>query len=142
MSIQQISVFMENKAGQLAEVTGILAQNGIDLRALHIAETADYGVLRITATRPQDAVSILLEHGFILSMTEVLAVPVPDEPGGLAKVLDILAQAEIDIEYMYSMISRDDRMAYMIFRVGDIKNLEGILADHGIPTATDQQLGL
>ena len=85
MTIQQISVFLENRAGQLAEITTILADHQINMRALHIAETSDYGVLRMIVDRPQKAASLLLEHGFILSMTPVLAVTVPDEPGALGK---------------------------------------------------------
>ena len=87
MAIQQISVFLENRAGQLAEITGVLAQHHIDMRAIHIAETSDYGVLRIIVDQPQQAATVLLEHGFVLSMTPVVAVVVPDEPGALAKVL-------------------------------------------------------
>ena len=97
MTIHQISVFLENRAGQLSEITGILSNNEIDLRAINIAETADYGVLRIIANDPQKASSILLESGFILSMTPVVAVAVPDQPGGLSKLLGILSSAGIDI---------------------------------------------
>ena len=96
MTIHQISVFLENRAGQLADITAVLAENGINLRAIHIAETSDYGVLRIIVDRPQQAAAILLEHGFILSMTPVLAVVVPDVPGSLSKVLAVLAQEGID----------------------------------------------
>ena len=91
MTIHQISVFLENRAGQLAEITGVLAQKGIDLRAINIAETSDYGVLRLIADNPQAAATTLLEQGFILSMTPVVAVGGPDQPGGLAQVLDVLA---------------------------------------------------
>lgn len=142
MNIQQISVFLENRAGQLAEITNILAQNNIDLRAIHIAETTDYGVLRIIASRPQEAASILLNHGCILSMTPVLAAAVPDRPGGLAQLLAILAQANIDIEYMYSMFGNGDGMAYMIFRVADIDHLASVLTANGITPAEEKDLGL
>jgi len=142
MTIQQISVFLENRSGQLSEITGILAQNNIDLRAIHIAETADYGVLRLITAKPQEASKILLEHGFILSMTPVVAVAVPDEPGGLAKLLDILAKAGLDIEYMYSVFGRKDGMAYMIFRVPDIQHLEEILAGEDIVPVGGEALGI
>ena len=142
MSIQQISVFLENRAGQLAEITSVLAQNNIDLRAIHIAETTDYGVLRMIASRPQEAATILLNHGFIVSMTPVVAAAVPDRPGGLAQLLAVLAQAELDIEYMYSMFGRGDGLAYMIFRVKDHEHLETILRSHGVTPAGEEELGL
>ena len=142
MAIQQISVFLENRAGQLSEITKVLAQSGIDLRAIHIAETADYGVLRIITTRPQDAASILLEHGFVLSMTPVIALSVPDQPGGLARVLEILAEANIDIEYMYSVFGLDHGQACMIFRVDNLAQMEKVLAEHGISPLTGEALGL
>lgn len=142
MTIQQISVFLENRAGQLAEITRILAENGVDLRAIHIAETKDYGVLRIVASRPQEAANILLKHGFILSMTPVLAVAVPDHPGGLSKLLDIVVEDGMDIEYMYSMFGQKNGMAYMIFRVADTDCLEKLFAASGIASATGEDLGI
>lgn len=142
MTIQQISVFLENRAGQLAEITGILADNKVDLRAIHIAETTDYGVLRLITANPQEASSLLLEHGFILSMTPVMAVAVPDEPGGLARLLAIFAKEELDIEYMYSVFGRKEGMAYMIFRVSDTQRLEKLLSDNGIATVDGTALGI
>lgn len=142
MTIQQISVFLENRSGQLSEITGLLAEQHIDLRAIHIAETADYGVLRLIAADPQEASRILLEHGFILSMTPVIAVTVPDEPGGLAKLLAILAKAGMDIEYMYSVFSRRESLACMIFRVADIQRMEDILTENGISSVDGGALGI
>ncbi len=142
MTIQQISVFLENRSGQLSEITEVLARNNVDLRAIHIAETSDYGVLRLIAANPQEASSILLEKGFIISMTPVTAVAVPDEPGGLAKVLDILAKAGLDIEYMYSVAGRRNGMAYMIFRVADAEHLAEILTDNGIKPVDGEELGI
>ena len=106
MVIHQISVFLENRAGTLAEITGILSAQHIDLRAIHIAETADYGVLRLIADDSQRASAVLLEHGFILSMTPVAAIAVPDEPGGLNRLLQVLSEQHVDIEYMYSVFGR------------------------------------
>ena len=142
MTIQQNSVFLENRAGQLAEITNVLAQNNIDLRAIHIAETTDYGVLRLIADRAQDAANVLLNNGFILSMTPVVAAAVPDRPGGLAQLLTVLAQADVDIEYMYSMFGRGDGLAYMVFRVKDAEQLETILRSHGVTPAAGPDLGL
>ena len=142
MTIQQISVFLENRAGQLAEITSLLAEHGIDLRAIHIAETTDYGVLRIIASRPQEAANILLSSGCILSMTPVLAAAVPDKPGGLAGLLAVVAQAGIDIEYMYSMFGHGDGLAYMIFRVADAERLESVLTANGVTPAAGEELGI
>lgn len=105
MSINQISIFLENRTGQLAEITGLLAENKINLRAISIAETADYGVLRIIADDADRATSVLLSNGNILSMTPVTVVAVPDKPAGLSEVLSLLADSNIDIEYMYSLLS-------------------------------------
>ena len=142
MAIQQISVFLENRAGQLAEITGVLAQHHIDMRAIHIAETSDYGVLRIIVDQPQQAATVLLEHGFVLSMTPVVAVVVPDEPGALAKVLAVLAQEQIDVEYMYSVFGQVGNLACMIFRVQDIERLTAVLTAAGMTPATGAELGI
>lgn len=142
MGIHQISVFLENRAGQLAEITSILSENKIDMRAISIAETTDYGVLRLIVSEPERTASILLSHGFILSMTPVVAVAVPDEPGGLARVLHILAEAEIDIEYMYAIIGRIAGRAYMIFRVNDEEKFRVTLATSGLATISKEELGI
>ena len=142
MTIQQLSVFLENRAGQLAEITEILAEHGIDLRAIHIAETTDYGVLRLITSAPHEAANILLEKGCVLSMTPVMAAAVPDKPGGLAKLLAVVAQAGIDIEYMYSMFGNGNGMAYMIFRVADVERLEAVLTANGITPAAEKDLGI
>ena len=142
MTIHQISVFLENRAGQLAEITQILAENGIDMRAISIAETADDGVLRRVVDNSERATSILLSKGFILSMTPVLAVAVPDAPGGLAPVLKLLAEGNIDIEYMYSLFTHQDGKAYMVFRVSDEEKFVKLLASNGMETVSNEELGL
>ena len=142
MTIHQISVFLENRAGQLAEITGILAQKGIDLRAINIAETSDYGVLRLIADKPQEAATTLLEHGFILSITPVVAVSVPDVPGGLAQVLDVLANENIDVEYMYSVFGQVNGLAHMVFRVGDTEKLLTVLKSNGVEPISSENLGI
>ena len=142
MTIQQISVFLENRAGQLAEITSLLSENQINMRALHIAETSDYGVLRMIVDRPQKTASLLLEHGFVLSMTPVLAVVVPDEPGALGKILTLLARENIDIEYVYSVFGQVQGQACMIFRVADLDKLAGLLKDNGMPPALHGELGI
>ncbi|MCI8926483.1 MAG: ACT domain-containing protein [Lachnospiraceae bacterium] len=142
MTIPQISVFLENKAGQLADITSILSDNQINMRAINIAETADYGVLRLIVDDASKASSILLEQGFILTMTPVVGVAVPDTPGGLSKVLGVISRAEIDVEYMYSVFGQRDGQACMIFRVADSDALTKLLEANGIGTITGEDLGL
>ena len=142
MSVHQISVFLENRAGQLAEITGVLAEHNIDLRAISIAETADYGVLRMIVDDAARATNILLEKEYILSMTPVVAVAVPDVPGGLAPVLATLAEGNIDIEYMYSLFTHVEGKAYMVFRIGEEEKFKSLLASHGLKTAEAEDLGI
>ena len=140
MSVKQLSVFLENRAGQLAEITALLSENGVDLRAINIAETADYGVMRIIADDARLAASVLSENGFILSVNDVIAVTVPDEKGALSKVLDLMATNGVDVEYMYSVFSRKNGSASMIFRVNDNEKLVEILKANGIGTADAKDL--
>ncbi len=142
MTIPQISVFLENKAGQLADITNVLSENQVNLRAINIAETADYGVLRLIVDDASKASSILLEQGFILTMTPVIGVAVPDTPGGLSKVLTMISQAGIDVEYMYSVFGQKDGQACMIFRVADTDGLAAVLEENGIGAVTGEDLGL
>ena len=140
--VYQISVFLENRAGQLAEISSVLAQNNIDLRAISIAETTDYGILRMIVDDAQKATAILMEHEYLLSMTPVLVVAVPDQPGGLAPVLATLAEGSIDIEYMYSLFTHIDGKAYMVFRVAESDKFVALLANHGIVPCTAEELGI
>ena len=140
MSVHQISVFLENRAGQLAEITKVIADNGIDLRAISIAETADYGVLRMIVDNAEKATGILLQNGYILSMTPVLVVGVPDQPGGLAPVLSVLAEGNIDIEYMYSLFTPEQGKAYMVFRISDEAKFVELMTAHGMQLATAEEL--
>ncbi len=125
MSIQQISVFLENKPGRLAEMTGLLAENNIDLRALSLAETKDFGIARMIVDDVFEAANVLREGGFIANFSPVLAFAVPDEPGGLNKLLLLFNEAQVNIEYMYSFLgSADTKHAYMIFRVAHTDTAE------------------
>jgi hypothetical protein len=137
MTVDQISVFIENKPGTLAELTGIVGDAGIDLRALSLADTADFGVLRLIVDDPGKALELLRAAGFMVSMTQVLAVPIADVPGGLAKVLRILADEKINVEYSYAFITRKQGKAYVILRVENNEFALGILAGIGIITASD-----
>ena len=140
--INQISVFLENRAGQLVEITGILAQGGIDLRAINIAEAQDYGVLRLIADDARKAALLLSENNFVVSVTPVVAVAVSDRAGTLNEVLDDIAQAGIDIGYMYSSFGKEDGIAYMIFRVDEPEKLTEALHAAGIATAEPEELGI
>ena len=140
--VYQISVFLENRAGQFAEITGILAENKIDLRAISIAETADYGVLRMIVDNAEKATSILMQHGYLLSMTPVLVVAVPDQPGGVATILATLAEGNMDIEYMYSLFTHVEGKAYIVFRVAEADKFVALLSTHGIAPSTNEELGI
>ena len=142
MNIHQISVFLENRTGQLAEITHLLAQNHIDIRALSIAETADYGLARMIVDDAHKASAVLLQHGDILSMTPVWAVEVPDSPGGLADLLNVLAGEHIDVEYMYSLFTHKEGHAYMVMRISNEPKFLGALGDRKIRIVSAEELGL
>ncbi|MDR1510089.1 MAG: ACT domain-containing protein [Synergistaceae bacterium] len=140
MTVDQISVFIENKPGTLAELTGIVGDAGIDLRALSLADTADFGVLRLIVDDPDKALELLRKAGFAVSITRVLAVPITDSPGGLAKVLRILADEGVSVEYSYAFITRKQGKAYVILRVENNELALGILTRKGIITAADENI--
>jgi hypothetical protein len=142
MNVNQISVFLENRTGQLAEITRLLADQNIDIRAINIAETADYGVLRMIVDDADNAASILLKHGCILTMTPVTVVGLLDQPASLANLLDIFTVGEIDIEYMYALFTHVKGKAYMVFRVTDDEKLTNLLSSKGIAPVTKEELGL
>ena len=140
--INQISVFLENKAGELSEITKILADNNVNLRAISIAESSDYGVLRLVADDAEQAAKVLMKNGNIISMTPVSVVEVPDRPAGLSDVLAVLTKAEIDIEYMYSLFMQNDGKAYMVFRVADKQKLLDAIKNNGLKTVSEEDLGI
>ena len=142
MNILQISVFLENRAGQLAEITRLLAQEGVDIRALSIAETADYGLARMIVSDANKASSVLLHHGDILSMTPVYAVEVPDQPGGLAELLGLLAENHIDVEYMYSLFAHREGKAYMVLRITNEPMFLSVLGTNRVRIVGMEELGL
>ena len=140
--VYQISVFLENRAGQFAEITGVLAENKVDLRAISIAETADYGVLRMIVDDAEKATAILMQHGYLMSMTPVLVIAVPNQPGGVATVLATLAEGNIDIEYMYSLFSNKEGKSYIVFRVAETEKFVELLKTHDITPCTSEELGI
>ena len=142
MNILQISVFLENRAGQLAEITRLLAQEGVDIRALSIAETSDYGLARMIVSNANQASSVLLHHGDILSMTPVYAVEVPDAPGGLSGLLALLAENNLDVEYMYSLFAHAEGKACMVLKVSNEPKFLSVLGDNRIRVIGMEELGL
>ena len=142
MSIHQISVFLENRTGQLAEITGLLAKNGVDIRAISIAETSDYGLARMIVSDAPKASTVLLEHGDILSMNPVWAVEVPDRPAGLSELLIVLAESNIAVEYMYSLFTHKDGYAYMVLRISDEAAFTEAMNAHGLKIVGTEELGL
>lgn len=119
MFIKQISLFVENKSGRLAEITSIIAKAGIDIRALSIADTTNFGILRMIVDKPDEAEKSLREAGLTVSLTNVIAVGIPDVPGGFAAAMKALSDENISVEYMYAFISRDQGRACVILRVED-----------------------
>jgi len=141
MNIKQISVFLENKPGALRAMTDILAKNHIDMRALSLAEASDFGIARIIVSDVYAATTILREEGLIHSVSPVLGVAIPDEPGGLNHVLRILDKEGVDVEYMYAFLGgKSAEHAYMIFRVADIDAAKALLKAEGISTVSQEEI--
>ena len=135
MIIKQISVFLENVSGRLAEVTKILATGEVNLRAMTIADTADFGILRIIAADPDKAAKLLSEAGFMAKQTDVLAVEVEDRPGGLAHVMEVFSKNNINIEYMYASLDRSKDKAVIIIKVEDAQKGVKIVEENGLKPA-------
>lgn len=131
MRVKQISIFLENKSGRLAQVTRVLGENGINIRALSIADTTDFGILRLIVNDPGKAYQVLKEAGFTASITDVIAVEVPDKPGGLAEVLKSLDRAGINIEYLYAFVQKASNAALVVFRVEQIDKAVKVLLENG-----------
>lgn len=121
MKVEQISVFLENKSGRLADVSDVLAKGGINIRALSLADTADFGILRLIVNNTEGAKEVLKKNGFTVGKTEVVAIEVPDRPGGLAGILNALKGEEVNVEYMYAFVQKSGENAIIIFRFDDIE---------------------
>jgi hypothetical protein len=132
MKVEQISIFLENKSGRLAEVTGTLAKAGVNIRALSLADTADFGILRLIVNDTEKANRVMKENGFTVAKTEVIALEVPDSPGGLAGILAILDRAGINVEYMYAFVQHSGANAIIIFRFDELDKAARVLVDAGI----------
>lgn len=131
MALQQISVFLENKSGRLAEVTQLLGKGGVNLRAISIADTADFGILRLIVDKPAQTLELMAANGFTAKETDVLGVEIPDRPGGLAEILKVFNDNGVNIEYLYATLEKNADMAVVIFKVEDI--------DHGIKIIRSHQ---
>jgi hypothetical protein len=134
MIIKQISLFMENTTGRLAETTAQLAQAGINLRAISIADTADFGILRMVTDKPDATLALLRSHGMTARETDVIGVEVEDHPGELARVMALFRDEGINIEYLYASLERKSDKAVIIFKVADIQKSLGMLSRHGFRT--------
>lgn len=132
MKVKQLSIFMENRAGRLAEIMQSLGGAGINIRALSLADTSDFGILRLIVSQVDKALEVLRAGGHTVSLTEVVAVEVPDRPGGLASVLTPLRQAGVNVEYMYAFVEKATDKAVVIFRFEDIEAALKVLAKAGI----------
>ncbi len=129
MKVEQISVFLENKPGALAEATRILGESGVNIRALSLADTKDFGILRLIVNDNEKAMEILGRKGLTVRKTEVVAVEVPDRPGGLAEILKILSEASINVEYLYAFVQQSGENAIIIFRFDETDRAISVLSE-------------
>ena len=142
MFVTQISVFLENKPGRLAQVTEVLRQNNIDISAISVADTSEFGIVRMIVDKPKEAVSALKAAKFPVSTTEVLAVEVSDKPGGLNFALQVLNEANISIEYLYSFIKRNGDKALILLRIEDSAKAVEVLQSAGVKLYTNEEINL
>ena len=140
MKVEQISVFLENKSGRIAEVTGILADADVNIRALSIADTSDFGVLRLSVDDNQKAEEALKKQNITVGKTFVVAVEVEDKPGGLHRIMDILVKANLNVEYMYSFIKPNTKDAVMIFRFEQLDKAVTIFKENNVNVVEGNQV--
>lgn len=140
MSIKQISIFVENKPGKLSAVTALLRDNGIDIRALCIADTKDFGILRLIVSNPDKACEVLKAADCTVTVTNVIAIGISDKPGGLAAAVEVLYGANISVEYMYAFISKSDSEAYVILRVQNNETASAALEENGFKVLSPEDV--
>ena len=140
MLIKQISVFMENVPGKLGEVTQALGENGIDMSALSLADTTDFGILRLIVNDPDKACQVLRDHDFIVKQRDVVAAVIDDRPGGLTTVLQILSQAKVSVEYMYAFVGSQDGHAVVVMRPDDAEAAQRALDANHISTLAPKDI--
>lgn len=141
MYIHQISVFIENKPGNLANLTGFLAEHNIDMRAIEVADTSDYGIIRIIVDDPFNTITLLKDNDWICKLTHVIGVKIPDVPGAMSKVMNILASENVAIDYMYAFLTKESDNALMIIRVQDNDKVASLLKKNGIAIVDQEDLG-
>jgi len=132
MKVEQISIFLENKSGRLAEVATVLAGAGINIRALSLADTTDFGILRLIVNDTEKAKQVLKDNGFTVGKTEVIGVEVADKPGGLAEILNVMKENAINVEYMYAFVQKSVGNAIIIFRFDELEKAIEVLHKAGI----------
>lgn len=137
MAIKQLTVFVQNKKGTVVSVTDILSKNNINLRALSIAETQDFGILRLIVNDEVTAEKVLLENGYLIKVIDVVGVKISDEPGKLTAALDVLDKANINVEYLYAFMARTEKHAYVVLRVEDNSVAESALTAAGFKMITE-----
>jgi hypothetical protein len=140
MKIKQISIFLENRSGRLAEVTKLLGDNGINIRALSLADTSDFGILRLIVNEPGKAYNLLKQAGFAAAETEVIAVEIPDKPGGIASVLEILNAENINVEYLYASLEKSRENAIVIFRFEELDKVIKILQENKVNILREEEV--
>ncbi len=140
MAIKQLTVFVENKQGAMVSITDTLAENNVNLRALSIAETEDFGILRLIVNDEETAMKTLSEKGYLIKMTDVVGVKIGDAPGKLSAALDVLDKAEINVEYLYAFMARTEKHAYVVLRVEDNAVAENALEEAGFHLITDADI--
>ncbi|TEB04543.1 hypothetical protein Psch_03303 [Pelotomaculum schinkii] len=140
MKVRQISIFLENKFGRLAQVTRVLGENGINIRALSIADTTDFGILRLIVNEPEKAYGVLKDAGFTVSATDVIAVEVADTPGGLAVALEALEKTGINIEYLYAFVQKASSAALVVFRVEQVDEAIKVLQQSGTRILSEDEV--
>ena len=140
MAIKQLTVFIQNKKGTVVSVTDILSKNNINLRALSIAETQDFGILRLIVNDEKAAEAVLTENGYLIKVIDVVGVKIGDEPGKLTAALDVLDKADINVEYLYAFMARTEKHAYVVLRVEDNAAAEKILTDAGFKMISESDI--
>ncbi len=138
MLIKQLSVFLEDRSGRLTELTRILAENDVNITALSVAETADYGMVRMVVGRPERALTALGRAGFTVGLTEVVCVKMPDSPGSLHRILQILTDEQVNVDYMYAFSNRN--VALAVIRSTDIGRVAGVLQQHNLELLSESDL--
>lgn len=140
MYINQISIFIENKPGNLAKVTNFLAENDIDIRAFEIADSSDYGIIRIIVDKPYDTLTLLKDNDWVCNLTQVIGIKIADKPGGMAAVLNVLSDENISIDYAYTFVTRKTDDALMIFRVQENETVSSLLNKNGFKLVAQEDL--